>query len=147
MTAQLFEDVTAFHVLHGISTPSLPMLPDVEMYAFRKKFMHEELDEIDQAYQDGDLVKYIDGLIDLTYVALGTAILSGVTPALWAELWDQVQLANLCKRRAMSLGESERLTGRGHASDVVKPEGWASPEPVLRMIIAHAIATGRPPRG
>ena len=147
MASQLFEDVTAFHAQHGILGPAKPELPDVSMYAFRKKFMHEELSEIDQAYQDGDLVKFIDGLLDLTYVVLGTAVLSGVAPALWAELWDQVQLANLCKRRAISFGESERLTGRGHAADVVKPEGWASPEPFLRMILEHAIATGKPPRG
>lgn len=147
MTSQLFEDVAAFHAKHGIPGPGQPALPDVEMYAFRKKFLHEELHEIDQAYAEGDLAKFLDGLIDLTYVALGTAVLSGVTPALWAELWGQVQLANLCKRRAVSLGESQALTGRGHAYDVVKPAGWVSPEPVLRMILEHALATGRPPRG
>ncbi len=142
MASQLFEDVAAFHAKHGITTPERPALPDVDAYAFRKKFMHEELTEIDVAYADGDLVKFLDGLIDLTYVALGTAVLSGVTPALWAALWDQVQLANLCKRRVAGAGESKR----GSALDVVKPEGWASPEPAMRMILAHAIATGRAPR-
>ena len=137
-----YEDVRDFHDQHGIPTPARPILPPADVHEYRMKFLREELQEINDAAKADDLTGYLDGLIDLVYVAYGTAILTGVSPELWQRLWDQVQTANLCKRRAASADESKR----GHSFDVVKPKGWVSPEPTMRMIIEHVIATGRVPR-
>ena len=46
---------------------------DPELIKFRLRFLREELEEIEQGYRDGDLEQVADGLVDLVYVALGTA--------------------------------------------------------------------------
>lgn len=133
MKTTTYEDVLEFHAVHGIlpELDQVPALPAPDVVEFRLRFLREETQEIADAHAAGDLVKFLDGLLDLVYVAHGTAVLAGVSPALWQALWDQVQLANLCKRRAASAAESKR----GHALDVVKPPGWVSPEAVMRMLI------------
>ena len=40
---------------------------------------------------------HYDALIDLTYVAMGTAYMMGLP---WQDLWDEVQRANMSKVRA-----------------------------------------------
>lgn len=64
-----------------------------------------------------DLAKQADALVDLVYVALGTAVMLGLP---WDWLWDDVQRANMAKVRGM--------TKRGHAVDVTKPPGWQGPQ-------------------
>jgi predicted HAD superfamily Cof-like phosphohydrolase len=59
-----------------------------------------------------------DALIDIVYVALGTAYLQGFP---WQRGWLEVQIANMAKRRAVD-GE-----GRG-TGDIRKPEGWKAPD-------------------
>lgn len=63
-----------------------------------------------------------DALIDLVYVALGTAHILGYP---WQEGWDLVQKANMAKVRAKPDG-SDSL--RHSSFDVVKPEGWTAPD-------------------
>ena len=128
-----FDDVVAFHTKFGVgSETERPHLLAVDLFEFRAKFLLEELHEFLDAHRERDLVKSFDALIDLVYVALGTADLMSLP---WESGWDIVQRANLAKRRAASLDESLRETGRGHAFDVVKPEGWVSPEGYLRDLI------------
>jgi predicted HAD superfamily Cof-like phosphohydrolase len=71
-----------------------------------------------------------DALIDLVYVALGTADLMGLP---WEKMFEEVQRANMAKERAKSADESMAKTGRGHVLDVVKPAGWTPPDhlPIL----------------
>ncbi len=65
---------------------------------------------------DQDLAQQADALVDLVYVALGTAVMLGLP---WDVLWADVQRANLAKVRG--------TTKRGHTVDVTKPEGWVGP--------------------
>lgn len=62
-----------------------------------------------------------DALIDLVYVALGTAYLHRFP---FNEGWARVQEANMRKVRANKKSDSKRRT----THDVVKPPGWRSPE-------------------
>lgn len=80
----------------------------------RIDFMQEELDEIINAKNIDDIA---DGLIDLVYVAIGTAIKMGLP---WEELWDDVHRANMSKERG--------LTKRGYSEDCYKPDGWIGPK-------------------
>jgi hypothetical protein len=128
MTAPNFTDVGVFHHkfgLHSVSHegagPTDLVTDDVMEY--RRAFMQEELDELMGAWRVGDLAGVADGLVDLVYVALGTAHLLGLP---WQQLWDEVQRANLAKERATSAAD-ERST-RGHSLDVVKPTGWTPPD-------------------
>lgn len=69
-----------------------------------------------------DHAKAFDALIDLVYVALGTAHLFGYP---WLQGWNAVQRANMSKVRAQADG-SDSL--RNSSFDVVKPPGWAPPD-------------------
>ena len=82
----------------------------------RVDFLKEELDELKEAMDAEDLDKMADALIDLVYVAKGTAVMMGLP---WAALWDDVQRANLAKEPG--------VTARGYLFDAKKPEGWVPP--------------------
>lgn len=121
-----FEDVQFFHRKFDVGTPdSHPHLIPEDVWHFRQKFLHQELAEIEEAYEQKDLAKFFDGLIDLVYVLLGTADLASLP---WQAGWDEVQRANLEKQRAASAEQSQQLTGRGHHLDVIKPPGWTPPD-------------------
>ena len=104
---------------------------------FRVRFLQEELQEIEEGYDQGDLAQVADGLIDLVVVAMGTAHLHGIP---WEDLFDEVQRANMDKRRASSAAESKR----GTSIDLVKPEGWKPPD-IERILIEHGWKTQNQP--
>jgi predicted HAD superfamily Cof-like phosphohydrolase len=116
-----FRDIKNFHEKFDLppvdSKPSpLPM----DLLKFRLRFMQEELSEYAQAAQDGDLNKQLDALVDLVYVALGTAYLQRFP---FNTAFARVHAANMAKVRA--LRESDSV--RGSMYDVVKPPGWVAP--------------------
>ena len=85
----------------------------------RVDFMKEELQEFIDATKTQDLAGQADALIDLVYVAKGTAIMLGLP---WEELWVDVQRANMAKElREVHLGDSHKL-------GVFKPLGWQGPK-------------------
>lgn len=134
MSAQYpFDDVKDFMDKFGIPYPERPTLPTAEVMRYRNLFLEEELEELQEAYDEGNLTKLVDSLIDLVYVAYGTAIFAGVSPVAWRECWDAVHDANMAKRRAENSGESKR-----HSSlDVIKPVGWVNPEETIAEILAY----------
>lgn len=77
-----------------------------------------------------DLPKIADGLVDLVYVALGTAHLHGLN---WPELFAEVQRANMTKERAS--GSHDKRSIRSHSLDVVKPEGFVPPR-IVEVLMA-----------
>lgn len=129
------EDVADFHRKFGLEYQGPPRFLDPELTKFRLKFLKEELKEFEDAVTAGDMVKAFDALIDLNYVSHGTAYLMGLP---WAAGWAAVQRANMRKVRAASLEDSAAKTGRGHASDVVKPPGWIAPDTELTVLLSGA---------
>jgi len=125
MATSNWRDVGEFHEKFGLphvkGDPG-PREFDDEAFRFRYKFLREELDEFSDGYFDGDHAKMADSLVDLVYVALGTAHMLGYP---WQEIWNEVQRANMAKVRAQPDG-SDSL--RGSSLDVVKPEGWQPPD-------------------
>lgn len=115
-----FEDICDFHIRFGLEHNGIPKMLDEETARFRAKFMYEELEEFVDSYHKKDLAGMADALIDLTYVAMGTAYMMGLP---WQDLWDEVQRANMSKVRATDASQSKR----GSSLDVVKPEGWQAP--------------------
>lgn len=117
--------------------------------AMRINFMFEELKEYAAACGFGlldpdvkfefypeeprDLSKALDGLIDLNYVQQGTVLFHGFGGSnihtgpgvtIWDAAFDRVHSKNMEKVLAGSVEESKNSTGRGHATDVIKPAGW-----------------------
>jgi predicted HAD superfamily Cof-like phosphohydrolase len=122
-----FQDVGEFHGRFGLPVVVEsegkfgPRPVDDELYEFRRKFMQEELDEFAEGWDEQDHAKMFDALIDLVYVAMGTAHLFGYP---WQEGWQKVQAANMSKVRAASPEQSKRQS----TWDVVKPPGWQPPD-------------------
>ena len=118
MRQNLFEMVEQFHKYFGLEVIGKNLPVDVANY--RVGFLQEELDEIKKGYQDGNNEEVLDGLVDLVYVALGTAYFHGFD---FNEAFRRVHVANLNKQRASDSTESKR----GSSLDLVKPEGWEKP--------------------
>jgi predicted HAD superfamily Cof-like phosphohydrolase len=128
-----FEDVLAFHRKFELPRPSVPMLLPPDQYEFRLKFLKEELAEFEAAHAAGNLTGATDALLDLVYVAYGTAIMMGLR-RIWARCWGFVQTANLKKVRVARPSESKR----GSAFDVRKPEGWVGPDEDIAAVIRRS---------
>lgn len=124
-----YEDVCAFHEKFGLNSPIKPTLLDQDTLAYRLKFLEEELFEFRVSSIGDDLPGMADALIDLVYVAMGTAYMMGLP---WQSLWNEVQRANMSKVRASSAEQSKR----GSSLDVVKPAGWVGPD--IEGVIANA---------
>lgn len=119
-------DVGLFHHRFGLentldSEPGPRECP-AELMEFRVKFLEEELEEFKEGLAEGNHAKMFDALIDLVYVAHGTAHLQGYP---WQKGWNLVQSANMRKVRAAKDGSDSK---RGSSYDVVKPEGWTAPD-------------------
>jgi len=115
-------DVRVFHQKFGIPMALAPSFLDVRTRNYRVDFMQEELDEFYDACEKKDLAGAADALVDLVYVAHGTALMMGLP---WQKIWDEVQRANMSKERAKADGSnSKRRTGL----DIVKPKGWVGPD-------------------
>ena len=137
---QLFRDIGRFHDKFELkpTEDSGHRLPQ-DVLKFRIKFMLEELQEYaaavdaivisdpqacDAAFvgEEFDAEQALDALVDLCYVALGTAFLHRFR---FNEAWDRVQAANMKKVRAS--GDDDPLSKRKHNKDVVKPPLWEPP--------------------
>lgn len=118
-----FNDVGLFNRKFGFphSNDGAPRAIPREEAEFRLNFLKEELREIEEAYAAGDLAGVADGLVDLAYVAMGTAHWHHFP---WEELWAEVQRANMDKIRVARVEES----ARGTLFDCRKPTGWKPPD-------------------
>lgn len=129
MTWDPVQDIEDFHKKFEQAYEGGPRVLPKDIQEFRSKFMREELDEYEAAVDDlsevgentADMALAFDALIDLVYVALGTAHLHGFD---FREGWRRVHAANMSKVLAKSADESKR----GYALDVVKPVGWLPPD-------------------
>lgn len=124
-----FQDVQAFHEKFAVPQAPQPAWLDVAATDFRAKFLQEELNEFGEAYADGDMVKAFDALMDLAYVAFGTAAMMGLP---WQQGWELVQQANMSKVRAQADGSDSK---RGSALDVVKPVGFVPADVGIALLL------------
>lgn len=113
----MINDVIEMHKKFGFSVESKPTLLTRKTLNERLVCMQEELDEFADGIDCQSIDHQADALVDLVYFALGTAAMMGIP---WYELWDDVHRANMAKERG--------ITKRGHAEDLVKPEGWEGPK-------------------
>ena len=117
----MINDIKDFHEKFGLTYEGKPTELDNAVAMFRIKFMEEELKEYISATLANDLEGQLDALVDLVYVALGTAYLQGLP---FQAAWDEVHRANMRKVKAGPNGEGSK---RGSPHDVVKPAGWEGP--------------------
>jgi predicted HAD superfamily Cof-like phosphohydrolase len=90
-----------------------------ELINFRTAFLMEELAEYTNAITKKDAAGALDALVDIVYIALGTAWLFNLP---FEKAWNEVQKANMSKIRA-----KDKTGKRGTKFDVVKPKDWKAP--------------------
>ncbi len=155
----VFTDVEDFHEKFGLEYEGPPRELDPDIGLFRLGFMVEELAEYAQSSgyaniarslndlheqikndsrwlikrNEGgrDLEIQFDSLIDLVYVAVGTAYLHGTD---FDEGWRRVHEANMAKVRVPA-----NLVGSTRKSkfDVIKPKGWVAPD-LYDLVVSDA---------
>lgn len=126
-------NVQEFHEKFGLPLGDTDrLMGDKGAQEFRLKFLKEELTELEEALAEGNRVKAFDALLDLAYVAYGTALFMGVSPGQWSAGMHAVHSANMAKVRVANANESKR----GSAFDVRKPEGWTGPESRLEEVLS-----------
>lgn len=116
----MFKDIKNFHEKFDLHYSGKARELSRELQYFRIQFLEEELEEYKKAVDENNLHEMFDALIDLVYVALGTAYLHGFD---FSEGWKRVHSANMSKVKALSKDDSKRKS----SYDVVKPKGWKAP--------------------
>ena len=144
-TPDMVKDIREFHEKFGLEYNGKPRTLPPELAEFRRRFLEEELSEfksdsyraeyfaamLNSGAPTDQIIDFLnrittglegslDALVDLVYVALGTAYLQGFD---FAEAWRRVHEANMKKVRV----ERKEDSKRGSTFDVVKPEGWEPP--------------------
>ena len=110
-TKSIFELIKEFHKKFNLqSNPN-----NKELQEDRIKHLTEELNEYIKAVKSNDRIEQLDALIDLIYIALGTANYENFK---FDDAFKEVHSCNMKK--------IQKATERSKW-DVVKPEGWQPP--------------------
>jgi predicted HAD superfamily Cof-like phosphohydrolase len=88
--------VEEFHKTFGAPVLETPQIPSKERCDLRINLMQEELNEIKEAIEKGDVVEIADGLCDLAFVCFGSILEFGMGTKFDA-LFDEVQRSNMSK--------------------------------------------------
>jgi predicted HAD superfamily Cof-like phosphohydrolase len=118
-------DVAAFHELFDLPVLDTPVIPDAKRCELRLSLLEEELEELKEAIEDGDLVEVADAFCDLQYVLSGAILEFGIA-AKFKDLFDEVQRSNMSK--ACDTMEIAEATAKWYkenkgASSYIKPKG------------------------
>lgn len=125
---QAFRDLIEFETYCGHPpTDQPPGIPDERTQALRIRLITEEYVELTTALTEGNLPEIADGIADLIYVCIGTAVRLGVD---LIPVWDAVQRANLSKVDARIHREPD--------GKIRKQDGFRHPD------IAAILANQRP---
>lgn len=97
--------VAAFHHTFQHPVEKKPVIPAESRCALRVNLIAEELKELEEAIQDGDLVEIADALCDIQYVLSGAVLEFGLANK-FVELFNEVQRSNMSKA-CKSIAEAE----------------------------------------
>jgi predicted HAD superfamily Cof-like phosphohydrolase len=118
--ANLILDIDRFHKRFDFKKNNNIGIPDDdELVNFRTSFLMEELAEYTNAIVKKDTAKALDALVDIVYIALGTAWLFNLP---FDKAWKEIQAANMKKVRA-----KDKTGKRGTKFDVIKPKEFKEP--------------------
>lgn len=90
-----------------------------EEWRLRNTRLIDEAIESQVAHESGNDEEYLDALVDIVYIALGTAYRRGWD---FAAAWKRVHDANMAKERG-----KPNNSKYGSGFDIVKPQGWQPP--------------------
>ena len=88
--------VAEFHRTFNAPILDTPQIPSKERCDLRVSLLQEELNELQQAIADNDIVEIADALCDLQYVLSGAVLEFGLGEK-FVELFNEVQRSNMSK--------------------------------------------------
>ena len=88
--------VAVFHKTFNAPILENPQIPTEERCKLRVSLLQEELNELQEAIKNNDLVEIADALCDLQYVLSGAVLEFGLGEK-FVELFDEVQRSNMSK--------------------------------------------------
>ena len=89
-------DVSDFHTLFDLPILDSPQIPSKKRCELRVSLLEEELEELKEAIEDGDLVEVADAFCDIQYVLAGAILEFGLGEK-FKELFEEVQRSNMSK--------------------------------------------------
>lgn len=96
------QQVQEFHETYGLPVLNQPGITDSQTNELRINLLAEELDELKEALEQGDMVETLDALIDLQYVLDGAFLSLGMAH-LKDAAFDEVHSSNMSKLGADGL--------------------------------------------
>ena len=90
------EKVRKLHERFDLPVVNTPTIPSKNRCDLRVELIQEELNELKDAIEAGDLVEVADALCDIQYVLSGTVLEFGMADK-FIDLFDEVQRSNMSK--------------------------------------------------
>lgn len=90
------KNVEEFHRLFDHPVLAAPKIPSAERCSLRVRLIQEELDELTEAMEKGDLVGVADALCDIQYVLAGAILETGFADK-FKTLFEEVHRSNMSK--------------------------------------------------
>lgn len=88
--------VAEFHKTFNLPILETPQMPSKQRCELRVNLLQEELNELKEAIENGDIVEVADALADLQYVLSGTVLEFGLGDK-FVDLFNEVQRSNMSK--------------------------------------------------
>ena len=86
--------VLEFHKAFNCLIANKPAIPDVNTAKLRISLIQEELNELEKAFADRDIVEIADAIGDLLYVVYGSAVSCGIDAE---PIFEEIQRSNMTK--------------------------------------------------
>lgn len=122
MTKTTLQQVQEFHETYGLPVENAPHIADKKTNLLRINLLAEELDELKEALEQGDMVETLDALIDLQYVLDGAFLSFGLHDVKDAA-FNEVHRSNMSK-----LGEDGKPIRRESDGKVMKGPNYFKPD-------------------
>ena len=122
MSKTTLEQVQEFHETYGLPVKDAPDISDPKTNKLRVNLLAEEVEELQEALEAGDLVEVLDALTDIQYVLDGAYLSFGLQHVKTAA-FEEVQRSNMSK-----LGEDGKPIVREEDGKILKGPNYFKPD-------------------
>lgn len=122
MKRSTLDQVKEFHETYGLPVESKPNISDPKTNGLRINLIAEELEELQEALKNNDIVETLDALIDLQYVLDGAFLSFGLHDV------KEVAFAEVHRSNMSKLGEDGKPIRRESDGKVMKGPNYFVPD-------------------
>ena len=122
MSKTTLEQVQIFHETYGLPVKDTPDISDEKINKLRINLLAEEIEELEEALEAGDMVEVLDALTDIQYVLDGAYLSFGLQDMKMAA-FEEVQRSNMSK-----LGKDGKPIVREEDGKILKGPDYFKPD-------------------